>query len=90
MSEVFFLEHKSIEVAVEAINADRIALEIGQNRYILTPSEASHVADMLTSIMKWDEDDGQEEEWTHEVDGDTPEYGWNEDIYNDTDSSFKS
>ena len=90
MTEIFFLEHKNVEVRVESINSNRVALEFGTSRYLLTPSEATHVAEMLSEIMKWEQDEVGEEEWRHEVDGDEPDYGWDEDIYNDTESSFKS
>ena len=80
MSELFFLEHKNVEVRVEPLNAKRIALEFGTSRYILTPSECAHVGEMLNNIMQW-EDEEKEQEWSHEIDGEEPDYGWNEDIY---------
>ena len=84
--EVFFLEHKNVEVRVEAINADRVALEFGTSRYILTPSECVHVAEMMTDIMKWsaEEHDAVDEFddcHTMENEDDEPEWGWDEDIY---------
>ena len=80
MSEIFFLEHKNVEVRVEPLGKERVALELGTSRYILTPSECSHVAEMLNNIMRWDEEE-REEEWSHEMTGEEPEYGWNADIY---------
>jgi hypothetical protein len=87
MAEVFFLEHKNVEVRVEALSAEKIALELGTSRYILTPSEAVAVAEMLTDIMKWsaEESDAVSEiEDYHIMDeegGEEPEWGWDEDIY---------
>ena len=81
MSEIFFLEHKNVEVRVEPLNAKRVALEFGTARYILTPSECDHVAEMLTNIMRWEDEEEKEEEWSHQMDGEEPDYGWNEDIY---------
>lgn len=80
MSEIFFLEHKNVEVRVEPLGKERIAMEMGTARYILTPSECDHVAEMLTNIMRW-EDEEKEQEWSHEMDAEEPDYGFNEDIY---------
>ena len=48
MAEIFFLEHRNIEVRVDALNSEQIALELGTTRYILNPSEAIQVAEMLS------------------------------------------
>ncbi len=86
MAEVFFLEHKNVEVRVEALNTDQIALELGTTRYILTPSEAVAVAEMMTDIMKWSAEENDtiseiEDYHSMEDEDAEPEWGWDEDIY---------
>ena len=85
MAEIFFLEHRNIEVRVDALNSEQIALELGTTRYILNPSEAIQVAEMLSSVMQWsaEENDNDLDDY-HTMDedkGEEPEWGWDEDIY---------
>jgi len=74
MSEVFFIEHKNTQIEVDLGTDDRIRLSLRDMDLYLTPSEASHIADMLTKIFQWDDEeekdfdgfkvqDDDEEEW---------------------------
>lgn len=85
MSETYFLEHKTIEVTIETISADAIGFWIDNKRYILTPSEAGHVAKMLQDVFESNYDDEEDYEDWHEMNEEAPEYGFNEDIYNHLD-----
>jgi hypothetical protein len=56
MSEVFFIEHKNTQIEVDLGEDDRIRLSLRDMDLYLSPSEASHIADMLTKIFQWDDD----------------------------------
>ena len=64
MGEVFFIEHKNTQIEVDLGADDRIRLSLRDIDLYLTASEASHIADMLTKIFQW----GEEEE-PYEEDG---------------------
>ena len=68
MNEVFFIEHKNTQIEVDLGEADRIRLSLRDIALYLTPSEASHIADMLTKIFQWteEEDETYEEEFKGE------------------------
>ena len=76
MSETYFLEHKTIEVTIETISADAIGFWIDNKRYIITPSEAGHLAKMLQDVFQSDYDDEEDYE-------DDPEYEDDEEEYED-------
>ena len=71
MNEVFFLEHKNTQIEVDLEPDDRIRLSLRDIDLYLTASEAQHIADMLTKIFQWD----QEEEgiaWASDEDEPSP------------------
>jgi antitoxin component of MazEF toxin-antitoxin module len=81
MPETFFIEHRNIELQVELLDASRVAFDVGNERLILTPSEAGTVSKMLSEVMEFPEEDDHSD-W-HEMEAEEPEFGWDEDIYND-------
>ena len=57
MNEVFFLEHKNTQIEVDLEPDDRIRLSLRDIDLYLTASEAQHIADMLTKIFQWDQEE---------------------------------
>jgi len=84
MPETFFIEHRNTELQVELLDTSRIAFHIGNDRLILTPSEAETISKMLSDVMEWPKEDNEDHADWHEMKGEEPEYGWSEDIYNDS------
>jgi antitoxin component of MazEF toxin-antitoxin module len=82
MAESFFIEHRNTELQVELVDASRVVFHVGNDRLILTPSEAESISKMLSSVMQYPEEEDHSE-W-HEMEGAEPDYGWDEDIYNDS------
>ena len=62
MNEVFFLEHKNTQIEVDLEPDDRIRLSLRDIDLYLTASEAQHIADMLTKIFQWDDEEEPYEE----------------------------
>jgi len=57
MNEVFFLEHKNTQIEVDLEGDNRIRLSLRDIDLYLTASEASHIADMLTKLFQWDDEE---------------------------------
>lgn len=57
MNEVFFIEHKNTQIEVDLEGDNRIRLSLRDMDLYLTPSEASHIAEMLTKLFQWDNDE---------------------------------
>ena len=62
MNEVFFIEHRNTQIEVDLGEDDRIRLSLRDIDLYLTASEAQHIADMLTKIFQWDDEEEPYEE----------------------------